>query len=427
MTVYASLALNQRNFDGNDQPDDYSDKLSDLFDEPNDANYDNDEPVACSNVVCVPYYLCNNGMIVMNGTDTFEWRMSGTKHPYRAGVKRMLCEEMEMPCCADNVHAALLNSVNEPNEIAEFVDNDDMDQRQPVEMKATIGRCGYQFHQHGRDKQNRKLIARAVQGENSELKEFPWMVGVFRRMDSGKLQYIGGGSIIHSSVVLTAAHHLHNIRAEKLVIRAGIYDVLKTPKDNDTQHQQRNISRIVIHSELYVRGLINDIALLAVDQPFQWSRYVNPICLPPQGLHTSDGAFCMACGWGKDASGQAGSYQRELKKIALPLVESQKCERLLRNTRMGPFFHMHRSLMCAGGSGADTCKGDGGSPLVCQMPFTKNRFYQTGIVAGGVGCGGRMPALYVNVANFADWISKAMWNLNLRIADEDLLTSDVFF
>lgn len=429
ISAYASFGhASPGHFDEDHQIDEYDEKIDDIFDDANDSfeGVDmNNVEAACSNIVCVPFFLCNDGQIVMNGTDTFEWRMSGRK-TYPSTTKVIICDDMEMPCCADNVHAALLNSVNEPNDIAEFVDSDDGDQHRVVEMRATIGRCGYQFHQYSYVKQNNKLIARAVQGEDTELKEFPWMVGIFKRMKSGKLLYLGGGSIIHSSIVLTAAHYLQNIRSEVLVVRAGIHDILKTPKDSDTLHQQRNVSRVIFHNELYVRELVNDIALLVVDKPLHWSPYVNPICLPPQNMQTSDAAFCMACGWGKDAIGQAGSYQRELKKISLPLVEAKKCQRLLRNTRMGPYFRMHKSLMCAGGSGADTCKGDGGSPLVCQMPFNKNRFYQTGIVAGGVGCGGRMPALYVNVANFVDWIANTLWNMNMRIDKEDHLMPESF-
>ena len=60
--------------------------------------------------------------------------------------------------------------------------------------------------------------------------------------------------------------------------------------------------------------------------------------------------------------------------------------------------------MCAGGiGGVDTCKGDGGSPLVC-----KNRngpWYQAGIVSWGIGCGEEnIPAVYASVATASCWI-----------------------
>ena len=50
------------------------------------------------------------------------------------------------------------------------------------------------------------------------------------------------------------------------------------------------------------------------------------------------------------------------------MVERNQCQKQLRQTRLGHFFELHTSFMCAGGkNGADTCKGDGGSPLVCPI------------------------------------------------------------
>ena len=62
-------------------------------------------------------------------------------------------------------------------------------------------------------------------------------------------------------------------------------------------------------------------------------------------------------------------YSNILKEIVLPLVENSECEQLLReNTRLGRFYELHDSFICAGGlQGIDTCKGDGGSPLVCRQ------------------------------------------------------------
>ena len=62
--------------------------------------------------------------------------------------------------------------------------------------------------------------------------------------------------------------------------------------------------------------------------------------------------------------------------------------------------------MCAGGiGGVDTCKGDGGSPLVCK---TRNGpWYQAGIVSWGIGCGEEnVPAVYASVATASCWIDK---------------------
>jgi secreted trypsin-like serine protease len=110
--------------------------------------------------------------------------------------------------------------------------------------------------------------------------------------------------------------------------------------------------------------------------------------------------------------------------VRVPLVKNQECQNLLReNTRLGPFFELDDSFLCAGGQkGVDTCKGDGGSPLVCeqsggdfvQVGFCDKNWIEllksfsnrkAGIVSWGIGCGGvGTPAIYTHVAKAACWI-----------------------
>lgn len=78
-------------------------------------------------------------------------------------------------------------------------------------------------------------------------------------------------------------------------------------------------------------------------------------------------------------------YPRILKKIELPTVQHADCQTKMRRTRLGRRFILDNSFMCAGGeAGIDTCKGDGGSPLVCPVAGVQNKYYQAGIVAWGM-------------------------------------------
>lgn len=192
--------------------------------------------------------------------------------------------------------------------------------------------------------------------------EFPWMVVVLMKMDISRddaYSYKCGGSLIHPSVVLTAAHCIDSVKPAKLVIRAGEWDLSDT--DELYPHQDRAVRSIVIHKGFSKQSLHNDIALLILTSPVDLTDNVNTICLPALNTRYSD-QRCFVSGWGKDSYGVTGSYQTILKKVEVPVISHDACQRQLRQTILGKFFRLHRSFICAGGDAnlGDSCKGDGG-------------------------------------------------------------------
>lgn len=239
--------------------------------------------------------------------------------------------------------------------------------------------------------------------------EFPWMVAVLTTRGN-KFEYRCGGSVIHPSVIMTAAHCVDAINGDHLKVRAGEWDTRNT--NEPWPHQDRAVAEIIKHGDYYKHSVHNDIALLRLDKPLRLAPNVNTVCLPMQEARLEGGQRCVVSGWGKDMFGRKGQYQPILKKIELPIVEHGKCQRLLRQTKLGRYFRLHRSFICAGGErDNDACKGDGGSPLVCATTNTSptSRYYQAGIVSWGVGCREpKVPAAYVNVAAFRHWIDRQM-------------------
>lgn len=101
-----------------------------------------------------------------------------------------------------------------------------------------------------------------------------------------------------------------------------------------------------------------------------------------------------------------------MKLIELNVVERNKCQDILRKTKVGKRFVLDPSFICAGGeAGMDTCKGDGGSPLVCKK--NNERSYKlAGLVSLGLGCQQPVPALYVNIAYLSEWLKREMSKIN---------------
>ena len=52
-----------------------------------------------------------------------------------------------------------------------------------------------------------------------------------------------------------------------------------------------------------------------------------------------------------------GRFSTILKKVRLPMVSNDQCQANLRKTRLGNFFRLHESFVCAGGEeGIDSCR-----------------------------------------------------------------------
>lgn len=268
--------------------------------------------------------------------------------------------------------------------------------------------CGY--HQTYTD-----VTERITRGSKiADFGEFPWTILISQKTSdkTDKTTYICGGSLIHPQVVITASHCVSALKPDQITIRAGEWNVKST--DEPLPHQDNKVDEIALHPHYKTRKLWNDIALLFLKEAFIEANNIGYICVPPPGFKLPNNANCLASGWGRNAFA-IGRHSSILRKVALPIVARRACQTALRNTRLGKFFQLHKSFICAGGeANKDTCKGDGGSPLVCSINRDQSdRFVQVGIVSWGIGCGtDRTPGVYVNLALFSSWIDRLMSKKN---------------
>jgi hypothetical protein len=56
-------------------------------------------------------------------------------------------------------------------------------------------------------------------------------------------------------------------------------------------------------------------------------------------------------------SGRGVKIETTMRKVELPIIPPADCQEELRQTRLGSFFRLHDSFVCAGGEpGKDTCQ-----------------------------------------------------------------------
>jgi len=336
---------------------------------------------------CVPYYQCHNGTIITDGAGLID---------IRNGFGSLTPEDSKCPgfldvCCKD----------------PDFIPPP------PPKIKYA-SKCG---------RRNQNGLGVRIQGfteSESQFGEWPHMCAILHEKPieqeggyGGEPQTVNlyqcGGSLIAHGVILTAAHCVDKFRQNptELKIRCGEWDT-----QNQTEpypHQDRYVQALNIHPEFDGRNLQNDFAVLFTSEDFVPASHVDAVCLP-QADELFDGTTCFATGWGKDKFGSAGQYQVVLKEIDLPVVSNSECQDKLRSTRLGQKYKLHDSFICAGGiNGKDTCKGDGGSPLVCPSKYDPNTYVQAGMVAWGIGCGeDGTPGVYASVSKALCWIDYAI-------------------
>jgi len=338
--------------------------------------------------MCVPYYQCSNGTIITDGAGLID---------IRNGFGALTPEDSKCPgfldvCCKD----------------PDFIPPP------PPPIVKYAPKCG---------RRNQAGLGARIQGfteSESQFGEWPHMCAVLHAKPveqepgySGEPETVNlyqcGGSLIAPGVILTAAHCVDKFRQNptELKIRCGEWDTQH--QSEPYPHQDRDVQNLAIHPEFDGRNLQNDFAVLFVTEDFVLDQHLDTACLPAAD-EVFDGETCFATGWGKDQFGAVGQYQVVLKEIDLPVVGHDQCQDSLRTTRLGQKFKLHDSFLCAGGvAGKDTCKGDGGSPLVCPSKYDPDTYVQAGIVAWGIGCGETgTPGVYADVSKATCWIDQAI-------------------
>ncbi|KAK7502915.1 hypothetical protein BaRGS_00005864, partial [Batillaria attramentaria] len=243
-------------------------------------------------------------------------------------------------------------------------------------------------------------VKRIVGGYDAVLGEVPWQASI---QEAGKYHFCGG-SLIHPSFILTAAHcvddHTRFGRARELAAVLGV------TKWNDDRREKLRIRRVIVHpgwTGSLAEG--NDLALIELEERAHYSDVIQPVCLRQKDDVFSNTSPCYASGWGVTDPKRLDAQEMSatLQMVELPLWDNKEC-----NSPHAWAGHMGPTELCAGyREGSKTpCVGDSGGPLFCLA--VDNRWRLVGVasyIKPGCTVTGP-PTVFTNVSLYTEWIAE---------------------
>ncbi|XP_071854168.1 uncharacterized protein [Apostichopus japonicus] len=200
--------------------------------------------------------------------------------------------------------------------------------------------------------------SRIIGGANAPLGQYPWQ-GLLV-----STQYTCGCSLINREWAITAAHCVEKeIEVTILGVAFGFVDVDTASLINSTVFAA--VDRIYLHPGYNSFNFENDVALLHLEDPVDYSLYVRPICLETSSEEAALYETCDASGFGQ--VGLSNPTASLLQEVALDLHTKEECM----------FLNVSDNQICAGGGGQGICPGDSGGPLACQR--ADGRFNLVGV------------------------------------------------
>ncbi|XP_055921948.1 serine protease snake-like [Eupeodes corollae] len=235
----------------------------------------------------------------------------------------------------------------------------------------------------------------ALNGNLTHLSEFPFMAALgWMNKDRG-IEFLCGGMLISSKIVLTAAHCVHrNGKLPDAVFLGGNPLTEYRPHGNSTF----SIEYAITYPEYDSNQAYHDIAILGINNHRNKYEGFHPICLwSNEVLPTND---TIAIGYGLTEF--AGRDSKQLLKVDLKVFPSEFCESFYKRQKKFK-SGISNAHLCAGDKDEikDTCQGDSGGPLIVKH---NGRNLAVGITSEGQACSGFPPAIYTNIAPYLEWI-----------------------
>jgi secreted trypsin-like serine protease len=246
---------------------------------------------------------------------------------------------------------------------------------------------------------------RIVGGDTASISAYPWQGAVVfspaKWSGTAHDRQFCGGSLLTSRIVITAAHCVYDTDPDYLGcflcppisqrhLDPDDVDVVlgRSTLSNASEGVEQSVIGVSYRSNYFVAGggaPNNDVGYLVLSGASPLTQI--KIAGPDEGALWDAGSPADISGWGSTSSG--GGTVDTLRAATVTIQADSTCGAVF------PGDFNASNMLCAGGSGTDTCAGDSGGPLEAREVDGSYRL--VGITSWGIGCGQR-PGVYTRVA-----------------------------
>ncbi|ESO09319.1 hypothetical protein HELRODRAFT_97488 [Helobdella robusta] len=247
-----------------------------------------------------------------------------------------------------------------------------------------------------------------IGGQSSTYGSHPWMARVMVLVRD-RAYHLCGGTIIADRWILTAAH-CFAFEKNNIIVKVGDHNLVT----RDDHEQVFVVDKIFIHETASSTkpSKTDQKSTKTLKKPettklrpfIQFNHYVQPACLPSASTTYEAGMKCEVTGWGL-IDEDSLTPPNSLHSAILPIINETECKRLYKD--LFKLFVTEDSFCAGYATGeVDTCSGDSGGPLICNIDGVHTLM---GVTSRGNGCANKnSPGIYAKVANFISWIEETI-------------------
>ncbi|CAH1401244.1 unnamed protein product [Nezara viridula] len=259
-------------------------------------------------------------------------------------------------------------------------------------------------------------------GTDAEHNQFPWHVAIYKLGKNSAYEYICGGSIIDSEIIITAAHCIFNETAQDIdyspmMVVTGKYNGSWDIHDDQGRGQRLEVIKKNVRPSY--RGLQSlydqDIALLALNDSIIFSDIVMPICIEWDFMNMpTDGELGVFVGWGYDSNNVLSKVLQVTRVQPVNYIDCRK------RMEKGTTFYIMGDKFCVKTPDDESTleRGDSGGGSVFKRSFgtgeeAKEKYYLYGILSSARDATNHS-YIFTNISSHVPWINST----KLQLIDE---------